>query len=263
MRKNIRVVLIFIISAVLVFVCCSFSSVADDDAGDVSHLFLEANLAYRDYDFQKAVDCYEKNIARGISNGDIYYNLGNAYLKAGSPGKAVVNYRRSEMFMPTDEDLKANLQYVQGILRDEIECREMLPLLKSLCFWYYWFNIIEFTHIFLAINFLLWTALSIKVFYKNDVLRMVSYALLFCAVVFSSSFAAKLYNFYFVDRGVVIAKEITVRAGNSPNDTVLFNLHEGTEFFWTETNNGWVKVRLCDNKKGWVKKEVVERIKNS
>jgi hypothetical protein len=42
------------------------------------------------------------------------YNLGNAYARAGKPGLAVLNYERALLLAPDDEDIEANLRYVQG-----------------------------------------------------------------------------------------------------------------------------------------------------
>jgi len=114
--------------------------------------------------------------------------------------------------------------------------------------------------VFLIANALFWALLLIRTFYRGESLTIAMYIILFITLVFGISFAAKLYNTRLNPGGVVTAREIMVRAGNSINDTVLFKLHQGAEFTWTDEVEGWVKIKLCDDKKGWAQKESVEKI---
>jgi tetratricopeptide (TPR) repeat protein len=227
---------------------------------DTSQLFLQANQAYKAADFNSAAQFYEKIVSAGTVNGELFYNMGNAYLKSGRVGKAILNYRKAEMHMPRDEDLGANLDYACGFTRDKIECKELLSFIKKFCFWYSKLNTNELAAFFLIVNFVFWTILTLRIFFKGEILAITMYIFIFLTLVLGASFGVKIYNFYLFHSGVVVAKEIMVRSGNSINDTVLFKLHEGTEFTWVQENAGWVKIRLCDGKKGWVQEKVVERI---
>jgi hypothetical protein len=44
------------------------------------------------------------------------YNLGNAYMRQGKPGMAVLNYERANLLSANDPDLDANLSYVRTSL---------------------------------------------------------------------------------------------------------------------------------------------------
>ena len=230
------------------------------DTGDVSQMFLTANQAYKEGNFEKAAALYEKLIARDIVNGNIFYNLGNAYLKAGKIGKALVTYRRAELFLPRDEDLQANIQHTLQLTTDKIEGREPYAFLKSFCFWYPKLTMKELVILCLIGNVLLWGIAIVRLFYNGEYLWLALYASIFCALLLGISSGIKIYSFYLTPGGVVTAKEITVRSGGSPSDTVLFQLHEGAEFEWLDENAGWIKIRLRDGKKGWVQKETVEKV---
>ena len=229
------------------------------DGADPSHFFLVANQAYKEGRYEQAAALYENLLALEISNGSLYYNLGNSYLKAGKIGKALVNYRRAELFMPRNEDLQANIQYALQQTIDKIEGRDPYSYVKSFCFWYSRLTIKELVTIFLVANIGLWGVALLQLFKKQEYLRLVLYALIASTMVFGVSAAVKLYALYYKPGGVVTAREITVRAGGSINDTALFGLHEGAEFDWLEDDDGWVKIQLRDGKKGWVQKETVEK----
>ena len=98
---------------------------------------------------------------------------------------------------------------------------------------------------------------AIRLFYKGEILKIILYLNIFMLFVIGPSAGLKIYRHYFVKKGIVTSKEILVRSGRTINGTVLFKLHDGTEFEWVEENGGWVKVRLCDGKKGWVQRKVV------
>jgi len=233
---------------------------AAENSQDVSQLFFEANQAYKAGDFQQAAALYQNIIKTGVLSGHLFYNLGNACFKAGEIGRAILNYRKAEMLMPRSEDLETNLRYALEQTIDKIECRELPTVLSSFCFWYTRLTAGELCTVFLIANALFWALLLLRTFYRGESLTIVLYIILFVTMVFGISFGVKLYNTRLNPGGVVTSREIMVRAGNSINDTVLFKLHEGTEFTWTDEVEGWVKIRLCDGKKGWVQKESVEKI---
>jgi tetratricopeptide (TPR) repeat protein len=232
---------------------------AQDKETDPSHLFLQATQSYRDGAFDRAAGFYEKLLAQGIVNGSMFYNLGNAYLKTGKIGKALVNYRRAEMFIPRNEDLQANIQYALQLTTDKIEGRDPYAYVKTLCFWYSKLNIRELVILFLIFNLLLWGLAIARLFFRWDYLWLALYVSIACAVLFGISSGIKLYSLYYSPAGVVTAKEITVRSGGSVNDTALFQLHDGAEFDWLDESSGWVKIQLRDGKKGWVQKDTVEK----
>ncbi len=227
---------------------------------NLSRLFFLANSAYREGDFDAAAGRYEELIDAGISNGDLYYNLGNAYLKSGELGEAIAAYKKAHLFMPRDEDLAANLRYALGRTKDKIECSEAGSIIKQLCFWYSRLNVFELTLAFLVAHAGFWTIMTIRLFLKRDILTIALYFFLLCSGTLGCSAAIKWYTTYGTCRGVVTEQQILVRAGTSTSDTVLFKLHEGTEFSWLKERDGWIEITLCDNKRGWVKKSVVERI---
>jgi len=251
----------FLFSAVcLLFVCTPVLARENRSPVDPAQLFVKANAAYAKADFDAAAKNYEKIISAGIGNGEIYYNLGNAYLKAGHIGRAILNYRKAELLMPRDEDLQANLKYAGEQSRDNIVCNEALTFLGDFCFWYTKLNRYELLYLFIGVNFLFWALLAVRLFYRAEGLNILFYIVGLMLLVIGPSAGLKIYRQAFVKKGVVVEREIMVRSGSTVNATVLFKLHDGAEFFWQEDKAGWVKIRLCDGKKGWVRRKMVDRV---
>ena len=242
---------------ILFFICMYAAAHADDGQPDISTIFLQANQAYKSGDFKAAADAYEKLVGAGLRNGELLYNLGNAYLKQGDTGRAILNYRSAEMFLPRDADLEANLQYALGQAKDKIDCGEGGSLLTTVCFWYAKLSCRELCYVFFAVNAVFWLLLAVKFFMRREMLGISLYITLFFTLLFGASFGVKLYNTVYSLSGVVLAGEVMVRSGSSTSDTVLFKLHEGAELTVAGQENEWLKITLCDGKKGWVQKSSV------
>ena len=61
---------------------------------------------------------------RRLRNGEsaaVYYNLGNAYYKAGKIAPAILNYERCLLLDPGDSDARFNLQMARQKTIDKIE----------------------------------------------------------------------------------------------------------------------------------------------
>src|SRR5262249_8174739 len=51
----------------------------------------------------------------GYRNGAVYYNLGNAYFRAGEYGRAIAAYRKAKPYRPRDPYLEANLRQALSV----------------------------------------------------------------------------------------------------------------------------------------------------
>lgn len=228
-----------------------------EDEADSAVLFMEANKYHKEDKYERAAMLYENLIRSGMTNGEIYYNLGNSYFKMGMLGKAILNYRLAELYLPRDEDLKANIVYARQLTKDRIEEKQFLPFLKEFCFWYSKLNLKELLIVFLLFNGLFWILATIRIFWKREYQNLVLLINLALVLVLGCSLALKLYNCTHKIGGVVLAKEITVRAGNGINNTALFQLHDGAEFKIIEQDGDWFKAELGDGKRGWVQSKYV------
>ena len=81
-------------------------------ASSTESTFKRANDAYFAGRYAESVQGYEQLVALGIRSVDLFYNLGNAYLKLGTVGPAIYNYERALELDPTQsgEDAQFNLR---------------------------------------------------------------------------------------------------------------------------------------------------------
>ena len=86
------------------------------DAIQLNTLFFQGNSFYQEERYSEAVKAYEQLVAMGVKSGPLYYNLGNAYFRIGTKGKAILNYERALQLLPRDADVKSNLDYARSLV---------------------------------------------------------------------------------------------------------------------------------------------------
>jgi tetratricopeptide (TPR) repeat protein len=229
---------------------------AENQQGE--QLFFRANEAYKAGRFQEAVDGYSRLIQSGHETGHLFYNLGNAYFRLNQLGWAILNYERARLLMPRDADLNFNLRYARDQMKDAVA--ESQGLMNTTFFWLNTFNLHELFWSFAVLNVVFWAILVTRLFMRPDWIFYPFLVVVILWFIAGFSFGLKWDQVHTDDRGVIVQEEISVLAGPDINDTVLFKLHAGTEVCLERSEEGWSLVSLPDKKRGWVKKEAVERI---
>ena len=68
-----------------------------------------ANQLYTAGHYAEAIQLYEGQVARGVQDSALFFNLGNAYFQQGDLGRAVLNLERAAQLNPRDADIQINL----------------------------------------------------------------------------------------------------------------------------------------------------------
>src|SRR5262249_40982996 len=97
-------------AAVLLMLIAAGASAASDNP---QAMFFRANGLYADGRYAEAAAEYERVLGTGVASANVYFNLGNAYLKAGDVGRAVLAYERARRLAPGDPDVRANLAFAR------------------------------------------------------------------------------------------------------------------------------------------------------
>ncbi len=220
---------------------------------------------------EQAKDLYQKSAMRferiiregGVKNGKLYYNLGNVYFRMKDIGRAIVNYRRAEQYMPNDPNLRQNLDYARKKRLDEIEEKQETRVLKTLFFWHYDFStkirVVAFTACFI----LLWIFAAVRIFANKPFLVWFIAATAFLSFLLAGSLVAEEITLRKSRPGVIISPEVVARKGNSETYEPSFKdpLHSGTEFTLLEDRGNWYHVELPDSRTCWLPSKDVELVR--
>jgi tetratricopeptide (TPR) repeat protein len=263
-KKNILFGLVFILIA-------SFSAAVAENSMDVGsdqqELFSEANTFFNQANelleqdviqaedlYRKAILRYERLVSEGIQNGKLFYNIGNAYFRIGDVGRAVLNYRRAEQYIPNDNNLQQNLTYVLEQRQDKFEIKQKEKVLKTLFFWHYDLAVVTRSIIFGVFYGILWTILVVRSFWPRPFMNWVFGISFIVVLLFSSSLLVDYYAKHNNRAGVIVASEVVARKGDGVSYQPSFEepLHAGTEFSVLETRNQWLLIELIDGSQTWV-----------
>jgi tetratricopeptide (TPR) repeat protein len=88
-------------------------------AEDALAAFDQANRLYEQGQFTNAATAYQNLIRAGHDSATLYFNLGNAWFKAGEAGRAILNYRLAERLAPRDPDIRANLRLTRDLVHGQ------------------------------------------------------------------------------------------------------------------------------------------------
>lgn len=230
----------------------------------IDELFQNGNEKYRQGKYEEAIKFYETIISKGIKNGYLFYNLGNAYFKINEIGKAILNYERAKIYLPYNDDVQFNLRFVNSLKVDKIETKEYNPFTKVVLFVYNLFTVntlFILVYIFLC---LIVIGFIIKWFVKNISVRDISSRVFpYIVVIFIILFlilVLKLYDTENIRYGIVLAKESEVRSGPGEDYTVIFTLHEGTKIREHNRSGNFAQITLPNGYSGWIKRADIELI---
>jgi len=226
------------------------------NATELTRAFLDGVNNYKTENYEAAIAEFSKIVDAGIRNGNLFYNLGNAYLKNGDIGYAMLWYERALKLIPDDPDLKFNHKYGLTLVKDEREDNR-LPILRVVFFWQHLLSAATIQWAAIILNMLFWFILVLQVLRRKKKLKTLGYVFLTLALVFT--FTA-LYNHYasrYVKEAVILPDKIAVRSGLTDDSTELFGLHAGTKVKIEKENKAFYRIYFSDGKIGWLKKSEV------
>ncbi|MDA1261313.1 MAG: hypothetical protein O3B75_00255 [Planctomycetota bacterium] len=208
--------------------------------------------------FRESAAKFQRIVDSGVSNGELFFNLGNALVQSDDLGRAIGAYLQAQRLLPGDSRIAANLAHARSLVADgatpEIESG-FLDRVASLWKW------ISFpTRVWGA--FIAWTILwgiVVAGILCGWIARVHWRPLLISA----SAICLGLSLTVGVDAirreinppGVLVNDQVVARKGNGDGFAPAFTepLTRGSEFTMLEMRPGWYRIRLVDGQSGWVK----------
>jgi tetratricopeptide (TPR) repeat protein len=210
-------------------------------------------------EFRDSAKLLEALLSDGYCNGAVYYNLGNAYFRAGDFGRSILNYRKAKPYRPSDPLLEANLQQALASAPGKIA----MPAKP-------WWSPVMFWTESLSYPSRVWLALMacgiapifimLSVMLRRRNLVWIAIGLTILGIVFSidSYLNSPEWN---NARLAVITGETIARKGIGKDYEPAFSapLKDGAEFVVLNETNGWTFGHFAEIGDGWVKNDFVAR----
>ncbi len=224
--------------------------------------FEQANKMYGDQNYDSAAYYYQKIINAGVNNSSVLFNLGNTYYRLKKPGLARLYYEKAARLNPGDQDLAANIRFLNSSIIDKVPEPER-GFIES---------VLWRLHILLSLKVQLWVILSLLILIsvftscalhsqgnKRLWLVYLSVLMLLITGVIGISAGIKINESENISFAIVLSP--TIDAKNQPDgNKILFTAHEGTKFLIRKTDDNWSLVSLPNGISGWVKNSDLGKI---
>ena len=226
--------------------------------------FTAANLLYEEGSYQEAAMSYEHLVGLGYDDSALYYNLGNAYYRAGDYGRAVVNYLRAERLSPYDADISANLELARSQIDDTGYSSEPIPALAQIAELVPWVSINQA----ILAALILWISLGAVIYayfrlrhgrWGDWLVRAGVAATLGLMAFIMLAAGAYAQRAHWERVAVVTAESTDVRAGPGNQYPGQFSIDAGIETNLIHTRAGWHKISIPRTGiEGWIPAHDVE-----
>jgi tetratricopeptide (TPR) repeat protein len=206
-------------------------------------------------EFLRVASLFQEIQNTEIVNGHLFYNLGNAYMKAGRRGRAIACYRQALRYRPRDPYVKANLQFGLG---SGTPLRGRRKVVDFVLFWQDWIGYRTKFQLAASVGaFALLGGLAGRFFAARRLFYGLSWGLLAVTLILAGSAGYDWVRFEWVERGVIVSDQVEARKGNSESYAPAFNqpLAEGTEFLLLESRGDWRRIRIEGSGEGWIESQ--------
>ena len=230
---------------------------ADSVRAETDPAFARANQAYSEGRFQEAVEGYQSLVQSGRWSANLFYDLGNAWFRAGDFGQAILNYERTLALDPRHPEAEANLQ----LARDEARALELRK------------NWIEryleagtTTQYSVAAALSLWFAffLATRLLFSRrrsaDQMALIAFSILV--------FGGAVFALYTMEKGpkgrdlaIVTGKGIEARLATADSASSILALPPGSEIKILSERGDWIYAALPNDLRGWIPAKSAERVR--
>jgi tetratricopeptide (TPR) repeat protein len=229
-------------------------------AGDLE----EATQAYAQQKYERAAAAYERAAAAGMKNEIVYYNLGNAYFRAGKLGPAILNYERALRIEPDMGDARYNLD----VAHETVAARLGKDSLRGVMEESFWVRAVDAVP--LPILIVVVVLLDLGFFAILIALRFIptgftrtgmtvgAVATGIAGLAAALLLAGRLYWIERVRTSIVVADEVIMRELPDAASREMPKLHAGMRVVAVRESQGWWRIRLANHVEGWVPKDTVE-----
>lgn len=228
-------------------------------------VYAKGNALYQKGDYTGAVQSYDIILANGEESAELYFNLGNAYYKQNKIAPAIYNYEKALILDPDNADVQNNLEFTRQKLVDKIiplPKPGLSGLIQNLAGGYHYDSWAWGSVIFAFLCLITFAGYYLL---KKEKYKRIFFAGLCLSVllfVISMGSAAFLYAAESEDNPAIVfsaAAPVKTDPDNEAEDS--FVLHEGTKVQVEDLGVEWSKIRLADNREGWIESAAIRMLK--
>ncbi len=235
---------------------CLFASSTQADPDDTFEL---ANNTFDKGEFSQAAKKYEALVEGGYFSKTLFFNLGTALYRSGSPGKGVLWFRRALVLDPGMVEVRQNMEFLRGKLgllefatsKKDRYLRHLSPaLLRWLSSLGIWFT-----------AFGLACLIFVRRFdrFRGLVISLTIFAILIsCASIWATGYRAE--NLAIENFATIITANSKAVTAPVPGAKNVIDLPPGSEVKILQKSDHWTYVAIPGDLRGWIRSDHLEAI---
>jgi tetratricopeptide (TPR) repeat protein len=209
---------------------------------------FDGNAAYRAGEYAGAESAYRALLEQDVVNGHVLYNLGNSLYRQDRLSQAMLAWRRAEVLLPRDPDIRANLVRAREATKDRMPA---LSSARPLFFWQRRLSPKEGVLLGSLLTGLGFGVLLVSRWRRRD-WRVVGAGVVAVGGLVLVGGVDEARTLSHSPAGLVLADEVEVRSAVGGQGVDLFQLHAGAEVRVREASGEHVQIELTDGRRGWL-----------
>lgn len=208
-------------------------------------------------DYRRCAQLIEQVLEPDFRNGTVYYNLGNAWFRAGEMGRAISAYRKAKPFLPRDQYLDANLKQALDRAPGRLEL-PTAPWWKQVVFWHDWLSFPEKSYACIVLIASSAVLMAVWIWFRFRAARVATAVTLLFVVPFVLDYWLTRQEVVFNDRAVIVM-ETVARKGIGESYEPAFDqpLKDGAEFTVLQHSGDWILGHFAGAGDGWIPRQAV------
>ncbi len=210
--------------------------------------FENANQKFAAGDDKAAIADYEADVRNGSWSANLFYDLGNAYFRAGDAGRAILNYERALAIEPHHPEAQTNLQ----IAREQSRALEMTPGAAE-----------KYAGVFRASTLAVAAAVC---FWLGVILLMVRRRAIVLSIVCFIATGVCAWALWTQENArkgaaIVVSENAQARVATADTARSILALPPGSEVVILQERGEWNYAALPDNQRGWIAAKATEKVR--
>ena len=231
-----------------------------------SVVFENANTAYNNAKYEKAVSLYKEILDQGEYSAALYYNLANCYYRLNNVGESVFYYEKAQLLNPNDQDTKVNAAFAQNMAIDAVELLPQTQLTHMKNSFFNSFSTEGWAILAVVLAWLFALFIGLYLWNKAPFLKRTFFIL----AILSSLLLVSSISISFMKSsteestiyGILFSEKIDVWAEPNSRSEVLFLIHEGTKVQLLDALQEWQKIKIANGSEGWIKGGIIRSLKD-
>lgn len=224
-------------------------------------LFDQANSLLSEGEYQDAIEIYQSISEDGYEAGALWQNLGVAYTRLDSLGKAKYYFLKAQRFSETEEQAEQSLEFINNQFPRQSAVLPELP----------WIRFINFLSVHVGLQVIAITALvllylgialKIWAWFRLELKKMLNYLSYGCIALSAFLFICSMVIQYQQNRystGVMVDLEASVHQRPEENSSIISTAYEGYTMQVDKTESkgetSWTYIRLENGMYGWIEND--------